>query len=397
MARSRRRGQARRLQEGRRRRAGARRRGTPSCGSCAGTPRSPRPPGRGQRGGAASTAFYLEALRLSPDNAAAHHYLTHSYETIGQIPLALEHGEAFARLAPAIPHSHHMWGHDLRRVGSIDDAIAAFRRTDELEKAYYAAESIAPGSTGITCTTSTCWRPPISTRGRCGRPRRRMREAEALPPVTEYLEFNQKALSIFLLGRGAGARRWRAADPERRQVGRDAGGGPRAGRACAPGPGADRRGSSVSGGGGAGAGRGSRPGGGHLRQPRRGSSPGWTRCAASSAARRESAEGPGLLKDVAARLRALPGPDAWIQALFRLEAIARLAREAGEWDLADYTARQMLEHDAAYGGSHLALGLVALERGDRATAEASAAAARCWGDADPDLPELAAVKAAAAR
>ena len=35
-----------------------------------------------------------------------------------------------------------MWGHDLRRVGRIDDAIAAFKKTDVLEKAYYAAEKI---------------------------------------------------------------------------------------------------------------------------------------------------------------------------------------------------------------------------------------------------------------
>ena len=103
-----------------------------------GNAEEPTAAGRGQRGGVASTAFYREALRVAPDYGAAHHYLTHSYETIGQIPRALEEGEAYARLAPAIPHSHHMWGHDLRRVGRIDDAIAAFERTDVLEKAYYA-------------------------------------------------------------------------------------------------------------------------------------------------------------------------------------------------------------------------------------------------------------------
>ena len=55
-------------------------------------------------------------------------------------------------------------------------------------------------------------------------------------------------------------------------------------------------------------------------------------------------------------------------------------------------ARQMLEHDAAYGGSHLALALVADRAGDReAAARARAEAARYWRDADPDLPELAIV------
>ena len=100
-------------------------------------------------------------------------------------------------------------------------------------------------------------------------------------------------------------------------------------------------------------------------------------------------EGRVLLKDVQARLRALPGPDAWTQALFRLEAIARIARDVGDWDLADHTARQMLEHDSAYAGSHLALALVASQRGDADLAKQEAAAARkYWRDADSDLKEL---------
>jgi tetratricopeptide (TPR) repeat protein len=91
--------------------------------------------GRGQRGTAASIAVYQAVLRLVPDHATAHHYLIHSYETIGRIDRALEHGEAFARLAPSIPHAAHMWGHDLRRVGRVDDAIAQFLKADTLERA----------------------------------------------------------------------------------------------------------------------------------------------------------------------------------------------------------------------------------------------------------------------
>ena len=96
------------------------------------------------------------------------------------------------------------------------------------------------------------------------------------------------------------------------------------------------------------------------------------------------------MKDVQARLRALPGPDAWTQALFRLEAFARVARDVGDWELAEYTARQMLEHDAAYAGSHFALALVARQRGERELAQSEAAAARkYWKDADRDMKELA--------
>ena len=41
---------------------------------------------------------------------------------------------------------------------------------------------------------------------------------------------------------------------------------------------------------------------------------------------------------------------------------------SGDWELAEYTARQMLEHDAAYAGSHLAQALVAAHQGDAAAA-----------------------------
>ncbi len=78
-------------------------------------------------------------------------------------------------------------------------------------------------------------------------------------------------------------------------------------------------------------------------------------------------EGGALLREVDGKIRAIPGPDAWSQALFRLESIARVAREAGDWDLAEFTARQMLEHDPAYAGSHYALALVAEHKGDVVT------------------------------
>ena len=104
----------------------------------------------------------------------------------------------------------------------------------------------------------------------------------------------------------------------------------------------------------------------------------------------ERAEARAILKDVQQRIRAVPGPDAWTEALFRLEGIGRVGRAAGDWELAAYTAGQMREHDDAYGGTHLALGLVAQHEGR--TAEAAremAEAVRLWGHADPDLPELA--------
>jgi tetratricopeptide (TPR) repeat protein len=361
-----------------------------------GNAEEPTAAGRGQRGGPASTAFYLEALRLSPDNAAAHHYLTHSYETIGQIPLALEHGEAYARLAPAVPHSHHMWGHDLRRVGRVDDAIAAFKRTDQLEKEYYAAEGIAPELDWHHIHNLDLLAMAYQHKGRMKLAEATMREAAALPPTTAYAEFNGKLLTVFLLGR----QRW---DEAALEAGRLANGKSGAARAV---------GQALVGDALLGRGRVTEaraalaaaerelagvpvlaPG----TSPSRGQVQPWMDMLRGELLIREgqNAEGRRILEGVARTLRAIPGPDAWIQALFRLESMARVARDAGEWDLAGFMAGQMLEHDAAYGGSHLAQALVAEHRGDRAAAARDRAeAARYWRDADPDLPELAAVRVA---
>jgi tetratricopeptide (TPR) repeat protein len=96
-----------------------------------------------------------------------------------------------------------------------------------------------------------------------------------------------------------------------------------------------------------------------------------------------------ILKEVQRQLRAIPGPDAWIQALFRLESIARSSREVGDWALAEYTAKQMLEHDQSYAGAHYALALVAEHKGDLTTARKEfAAAIQLWGKADSELREL---------
>jgi tetratricopeptide (TPR) repeat protein len=314
----------------------------------------------------------------------------------GHIPSALEEGEAYARLAPAIPHSHHMWGHDLRRVGRIDDAIAAFEKTDALEKAYFAAEKIPAGMDWHHVHNLDLLATAYQHKGQMKKAERTLREADALPAVTEYQEFNQKALPIFLLGRG----RWEdaLASLRRFQEGKWASsrvvGHTLAGHALlALGRNAEARqalaaaekematvptlvgGLAVS----------------------RGAVLPYVDTLRGEVMLREGRadEGRALLKDVQKRLRALFGPDAWIQSLFRLESIARTARDVGDWELAEYTAAQMVDHDAAYGGSHLAMALVARHKGDAAGATRSMeAAARYWRDADTDLPELAEVRQA---
>ena len=100
-------------------------------------------------------------------------------------------------------------------------------------------------------------------------------------------------------------------------------------------------------------------------------------------------KGRAMLKAVAGRLRAAPGPDNWAQTLFTLESMARAAREAEDWDLASWAAEQMFEHDAGYAGTHYALALVAEHnrQADRART-AFEQAVELWRQADPGLPEL---------
>ena len=45
-------------------------------------------------------------------------------------------------------------------------------------------------------------------------------------------------------------------------------------------------------------------------------------------------KGRSAMERAAQKWRGLPGPDAWTQSLFRLEALARTAREVGDWPLA---------------------------------------------------------------
>jgi len=304
------------------------------------------------------------------------------------------HGEKYAGLSSAIPHAHHMWAHDLRRVGRIDDAIAAFKRTDDLENAYYEAEGIAPEMDWHHVHNLDLLATSYQHKGQMKQAEALLRKAASLPSVTNYLEFNQKALAMFLFGR----ERWKDALVATDKLTKGKYAPTRVvGYALA----------------------------GHVQLAR-----GRRDAAAQAlaAAERELAEVPTitagiavnrnavqpyvdmlrgdlllrdgetekgreLLKAVQVQLRALPGPDAWSQALFRLEAIARIAREVGDWELAEFTAKQMMEHDAAFGGSHLARAAVAQHRGDAGELKSAVTSARqYWKDADANISELAALK-----
>lgn len=364
-----------------------------------GTAEEPTPAGRGQRGTVGAVAFYETVLRIVPDHASAHHYLVHTYETIGQIDKALEHGAQYARLAPAVPHAAHMWGHDLRRVGRVDDAIQQFKKTDTLERAYYAREKMEPGLDwhhGHNLDLlATCYQ----HKGQMKLAERTMRESADLNAPDSYRSFNKRTLPSFLIHR---ARYTEALEEARTMTDSGYAQSRTAGRAL--------MGQAL-----VGLGR-IDEAQAELVAARRdldsipritpGIVPNRTMVEGLVEGLRgelllrtgKAEEGRAVLMEAQRALRAVPGPDAWTQALFRLESIARSAREAGDWQLADYTARQMLEHDPAYGGSHYALAMVLRNSGDTSGAARELAAARnAWRDADSDLPEMREIVAAADR
>ncbi len=349
--------------------------------------------GRGQRGTAASIAFYERVLKVSPDNFAAHHYLIHSYETINQIQDALRHGAVYARLSFSIPHAHHMYGHDLRRVGRIEDAIAAFRKADELEHAYYKSENILPDYDWHHPHNLDLLSTSYQYMGKVKEAERLMRETNALAVVSDYREFNKKEWPAFLLARGRTAEALEAslALTKGKYAGARAIGHIYAGHALLvlgrtqtatdELTAAEKDGQELP-----------RVGAMVIRSSLEPYVEGLR--AEIYLRSGKMKEGREILKEVMRKLRAVPGPDAWSQGLFRLEAIARTAREVGDWELAEYAARQMLDHDSAYAGTHYALALVAEHKRDRAAArKAYAAAEKYWRNADADLPELSQVRA----
>ena len=101
-----------------------------------------------------------------------------------------------------------------------------------------------------------------------------------------------------------------------------------------------------------------------------------------------------MLRDGATKLRAERSPDAWIAALFQLEAVARTARELDQWPLAGEFAEMMRLHDPHYAGTQYALAVVAERGGNRVAARAAFGdAIHRWRDADRGLPALADARA----
>ena len=353
-----------------------------------GVAESPDRADRGQGSTAGSVRFYERALKVQPDHFAPHHYLTHASENDGRLDAALVHAEAFVRLAPAVPHAHHMLGHNLRRAGRVDDAIASFRRALDLETARARAEDIPAEHDWHHAHNLDLLAASHQYLGQVKTAEALLRRSFQIPSPLVLQEFNKHEWPSFLLSRGR---------PEEAQA---------ASSALTASPSALVRGI------------------GHVTTARALLAQGRHSAAVDAGNRAlealrtagdearlaaphlkalqaemflrsgQRAQSRPAFDEALRMLRALPGPDGWSQALFRLEALGRAGVEAGDWELVERAALALKEHDDAYAGTHRLLALMAAQKGDRPTAVRELTIAeRAWSRADPDLPELIEIRA----
>jgi len=352
-----------------------------------GVAESPDPADRGQGSPASAAAFFEKALTLVPGHFAAHHYLTHAFENTGRASLALPHAASYAKAAPSVPHALHMHGHVLRRVGRIDEAVALFEGADRLETAYFKTENVAAEHEWHYEHNLELLASSYRYQGQMTKAEGLLETAFGVPSSLVVQMVNKHGWPAFLTSRGRPAEALAAAaaltgHPSGlvRAAGHIEAGHAHlaAGRFQAAGEASNAALKELK----------AAPDGAALVGPAFEALQG-----AFLVRTNQREKGRTVLQSVASRVRQAPGPDAWVQALFTLESMARVAREAGDWATAAWAAGEMAAHDPNYAGTHYALGLVAEHNGDRRAAQSSfALAERYWAKADPSLPELLAIR-----
>jgi tetratricopeptide (TPR) repeat protein len=281
-----------------------------------------------------------------------------------------------------------MHGHELMRTGRTEEAIQEYSKANALEDAYYRREKIPAQYDWHHAHNLQLLALNDELLGRMKAAEQFLRQAFALPASTDFLAYNRRAWPEFLLERG----RYREAlDASRQLAGSTWPMGRLAGHTLA--------GEALL---------------GLHRMKEARQELAFAEQAATDVPARVAAvlpypkelrasllmreqqveDGERTFLDVEQAAIAMPGPDGWIAAIFTLNSIARQARDAGDWELAQYTAEEMIRDDPYYAGGHFALGLVAEHAGEvEGSRPMFAEAAKLWSHGDADLPELTAARA----
>lgn len=353
---------------------------------------SPDPADRGQGSVPGSVAYYDRAKKMSVPAAAlgswpADHFLAHAYENSGRMKEAEAAAAAYAAANPGVPHAVHMHGHELRRLGRIHEAIARFEAADKLQRDYLAREKIPAALDWHHAHNLDLLAASYQYIGQMRKAEAVLKQSFDLPTNLLVQAVNKREWPAFLLARNRPNEALAAGQSLLSHPNRvvQASGHIESGFALlAMNRPADAANASNL----------------ALRALR--SAAGGQDLAAIAlealqgefmlrTAQRD--KGRAAMERAAQKWRSMPGPDAWTQSLFRLEALARAARSVGDWALAARMAQLMLEHDPNYPGTHYALALVARNNGNTQTAAREFdLALKGWANADKDLPELAVVR-----
>jgi len=353
-----------------------------------GVAESPDPSDRGQGSVPGAERYYEQALKIAPEGFTAHHFLAHLYENGGRVDEALKHASTYAALSPAVPHARHMLAHEMRRAGRIDEAITEFETADRLESDYLESENLPAESDWQYQHNLDLLGLSYQYRGEMTKAERLLKRSFAISSSLVVQEFNKREWPAFLLSRGRAPEALDAAKVMITHVSPliRATGHVYAGRALL----ALNQFAKAAGEANAALHELNSAGdGGALVAPDLKQLQGefFVRTG-------ERAKGHLMLDEVAEKASRATGPDEWSQTLFTLESIAKVFRDAGDWESAARTAKRMLEHDPSYGGTHYALGLLADHAGDlKSTKSEFTLAEKFWSKADPDLVELQQIRA----
>ena len=355
------------------------------------------PADRGQGSVPASVPYYERVVKAYEPSAAlparistawaAHHYLAHAYENSGRMKEAVDQAAAYAAQASNVPHAIHMHGHELRRLGRINEAIARFETADKLQREYLAREKIAAELDWHHAHNLDLLAASYQYTGQMKKAEALLKQSFNLPTNLLVQAVNKREWPAFLLARNRPAEALAAAQQLLKHPSLivQATGHIEAGFALlAMNKPADAGASSNA----------------ALKALRSAQGAQGLAAIALEALQGEFMlrtaqrdKGRQVMESAARKWRALPGPDAWTQSLFRLEALARSARSVGDWALAARLAQMMLEHDPNYAGTHFALGLISHHNTgtSAATLHEFALAQKAWANADKDLAELKAI------
>lgn len=341
------------------------------------------PADRGQGSVLASIPFFERALKIAPNHLGARHYLAHAYENSGRVTEALTNAAAYAMQAPEVPHARHMHGHELRRAGRPAEAAVQFEAADKLQRNYFTREKVAADLDWHHTHNLDLLATTYQYLGQMKKAEPLLKQSFGLPSNLLVQIISKREWPAFLLARNRPAEALEAAkvliahpNPLVQAAGHIEAGFAllSVNRVADAGAASNAALRALK----------SSPGGQDLVFIGLEALQGEFRL---RTAQRE--QGRKMMLSAARKWRSLPGPDAWSQSLFRLEAMARTARSVGDWELAGRMAQLMTEHDPAYFGTHYALALVAQNAGNGPTARREFdLALKAWAAADQDLPEL---------